>query len=237
MTDWIVLKFGGTSVARREGWETIGRLMRQRHAEEGASVLVVVSALAGVTNALQAICDTHADRAAVRAGIDALVHRHEDFADELGVDRGAIRDRLAGLIGLGIDPRADAGGLDWQAEVLAQGELLSSTLGVAFLRAQGLPVDWCDSRDWLRARPLPNQGDWSRWLSASCPTELGGADTAATRARFAAAGPALRVAQGFIARAADGGTARASSPGTRTPSMDTSAPDSASSCAPRTSGG
>ena len=207
MTDWIVLKFGGTSVARREGWETIGRLMRQRHAEEGASVLVVVSALAGVTNALQAICDTHADRAAVRAGIDALVHRHEDFADELGVDRGAIRDRLAGLIGLGIDPRADAGGLDWQAEVLAQGELLSSTLGVAFLRAQGLPVDWCDSRDWLRARPLPNQGDWSRWLSASCPTEPGGADTVATRARFAAAGPALRVAQGFIARAADGGTA------------------------------
>ena len=37
MTDWIVLKFGGTSVARRDGWETIGRLMRQRHDDEGAN--------------------------------------------------------------------------------------------------------------------------------------------------------------------------------------------------------
>ena len=75
MSEWIVLKFGGTSVSRRERWDTIGALMRRRAAEEGANVLVVVSALAGVTNALQAICDGHADPADTMRRIDALVHR------------------------------------------------------------------------------------------------------------------------------------------------------------------
>src|SRR5690606_40922810 len=50
--DWIVLKFGGTSVSRRERWDTIGGLMKRRAGEEGARVLVVVSAVTGVTNAL-----------------------------------------------------------------------------------------------------------------------------------------------------------------------------------------
>ena len=28
--DWIVLKFGGTSVSRRHRWDTIGQLMKRR---------------------------------------------------------------------------------------------------------------------------------------------------------------------------------------------------------------
>ncbi len=201
--DWIVLKFGGTSVSRRHRWDTIGRLMKRRADEENVRVMVVVSALSGVTNELQAICDGHADAAATHARIAALVHRHEDFAKELGIDPGALTERLAELIMLGDDPRAAAGTLAWQAEVMAQGELLSSTLGVAYLRTQGLDVGWTDSRDWLHARPMPNQNEWSKRLSASCDYS---GDTG-LRARFTAAGPALRIAQGFIARAPDGGTA------------------------------
>lgn len=203
--DWIVLKFGGTSVSRRTRWDTIGALMKRRASEEGAKVLVVVSAVSGVTNELQAVCDGHADAAATRARLDALAERHRAFCtDELGLDAGAVLgERLAALRALADDPRRAAGELSWQAELLAQGELLSSTLGVAYLRSQGLDVGWTDSRDWLRARALPNQGAWSRHLSASCDYE----GDAAQRARFAAAGPALRIAQGFIARAEDGGTA------------------------------
>ncbi|WP_295361684.1 bifunctional aspartate kinase/diaminopimelate decarboxylase [Arenimonas sp.] len=203
--DWIVLKFGGTSVSRRHRWDTIGALMKRRASEEGAKVLVVVSAVSGVTNELQAVCDGHADAAGTAARIDALVARHRDFCrDELGLDPDAVLgERLAALRALAGDPRRAAGELAWQAEVLAQGELLSSTLGVAYLRSQGLDVGWTDSREWLQAVALPNQNDWSRRLSASCAYE----GDAALRARFDAAGPALRIAQGFIARAADGGTA------------------------------
>jgi hypothetical protein len=44
---WVVLKFGGTSVSRRNRWDTIGRLASKRMAEDNARVLVVVSALVG----------------------------------------------------------------------------------------------------------------------------------------------------------------------------------------------
>ena len=202
--DWIVLKFGGTSVSRRHRWDTIGQLMKRRAEETGARVLVVVSALSGVTNELQALCDDPADEAGTQARIAALVQRHESFCAELGLDAASVLgQRLDALRALGSDPRRAVGELGWQAEVLGQGELLSSTLGVAYLRSQGLDVGWVDSRDWIVARPLPNQTQWSKRLSASCDY----VGDAALRARFAAAGPALRIAQGFIARAPDGGTA------------------------------
>ena len=154
---WIVLKFGGTSVSRRNRWDNIGRIAAGRMAEEGARVLVVVSALSGVTNALQAITDG-ADAA---AGIDALVARHQEFARELDLDPATVLDeRLAALRALATDVRAVERTLDWQADVLAQGELLSSTLGAAYLRAQGLEFDWCDAREWLEAIALPNQTAW-----------------------------------------------------------------------------
>ena len=200
-TPWVVLKFGGTSVSQRHRWDTIGRLARQRTEGAGARVLVVVSALSGVTNELTAIAEGAADGAA-RA--EALVARHREFAAALDLDADTvIGERLSALRGLLADPRAATRPLDWQAEVLAQGELLSSTLGAAYLRAQGHDIGWCDARDWLDAVELPNQGDWGRRLSVSCRRE---ADDD-WRARFAAQPTQVLITQGFIARHGDGGTA------------------------------
>ncbi|MEO6263947.1 MAG: bifunctional aspartate kinase/diaminopimelate decarboxylase [Luteimonas sp.] len=198
---WIVLKFGGTSVSRRHRWDTIGRLAKGRAEANDARVLVVVSALSGVTNELQAIADGAAD---ATARIAALVERHRDFAAELGLDPDAVLgERIVMLQALAGDGRAATRTLDWQAEVLAQGELLSSMLGAAYLRAQGLDFGWCDARDWLDAIALPNQNAWSTRLSVSC--RQGG--DAMQRARFAQQPARLLLTQGFIARHADGGTA------------------------------
>lgn len=200
---WIVLKFGGTSVSRRTRWDTIGALMRKRAGEEGAHVLVVVSALSGITNELQAICEHHGDAEDVARRVEAIVARHVAFAGDLGVDAEAVLgERFAALRALAADPRRSAAALDWQAEVLAQGELMSSALGVAYLRSQGVDLGWIDARDWLDATPLPNQNAWSKRLSASCATR----GEAEVPARLAERGRLL-LTQGFIARAADGGTA------------------------------
>ena len=45
---WVVLKFGGSSVSSRTRWDTIGGLVAKRKSE-GFRVLVVVSAVSGVT--------------------------------------------------------------------------------------------------------------------------------------------------------------------------------------------
>ncbi|HEX5756409.1 MAG TPA: bifunctional aspartate kinase/diaminopimelate decarboxylase, partial [Arenimonas sp.] len=202
VTPWIVLKFGGTSVSRRSRWDTIGQLMRRTAEAEQARVLVVVSALSGVTNALQAMCDGPREPATLSAAAEALVQKHVEFCVELGLDAALLDSRFAELRRLAADPRAAAAALAWQAELLAQGELLSSTLGVAYLRAHGFDVAWLDARDWLQAKALPNQNAWSQRLSVSCDY----AADAGLRARFAEL-PPLLITQGFIARADDGGTA------------------------------
>lgn len=196
---WIVLKFGGTSVSQRSRWDNIGRIACERADE--ARVLIVVSALSGVTNELQAIADGAAGRA---ERIAALVERHRRFAAELDLDAEAVLgSHFAAMRSLHADPRAAQRALDWQAEVLAQGELLSSTLGAAYLRAQGVDLGWCDARDWLDAVVLPNQNDWSTRLSVSC-RPCGDREQ---RARFAQQPTRLLITQGFIARHADGGSA------------------------------
>ena len=93
--------------------------------------------------------------------------------------------------------------LSWQADVLAQGELLSSTLGAAYLRSQGLDFGWSDAREWLDAVSLPNASPWAQRLSVNCRC----APDAALQARFDAQPAPMLVTQGFIARHADGGTA------------------------------
>jgi diaminopimelate decarboxylase/aspartate kinase len=198
---WIVLKFGGTSVSRRHRWDTIGKLAKKRAEETGSRVLVVVSALSGVTNELTAIADGAADS---RERVAALVERHQAFLDELELPRAVLAERLAALQALLDDARCAARTLDWQAEVLGQGELLSSSIGAAYLRQNGLDMGWMDARQWLDALPpLPNQSPWSQRLSVNCQWK---SDDAWAQ-RFRAQPTRLLITQGFIARHADGGTA------------------------------
>lgn len=198
---WVVLKFGGTSVSRRHRWDTIGKLVKKRADETGGRVLVVVSALSGVTNELTAIADGAADS---RERVEALVARHLEFLAELELPESVLGERLAALRGLLDDPRAAGRPLDWQAEVLGQGELLSSTLGAAYLHASGLDMGWMDARQWLAALPpQPNQSAWSQRLSVNCQWQ----GEAGWSERFNAQPTRLLITQGFIARHADGGTA------------------------------
>ena len=83
---WVVLKFGGTSVSRRNRWDTIGRIAAKRMVGDEARVLVVVSALSGVTNELQAI----ANGDGIDGRIAGLVERHRAFCAELDLDADAV---------------------------------------------------------------------------------------------------------------------------------------------------
>ncbi|WP_228350229.1 aspartate kinase [Rhodocaloribacter litoris] len=200
---WIILKFGGTSVAEADRWQTIARIVRER-LDEGVCVLVVCSALRGVSDALDALVEAalageHAER------LQALQRRHLDLAAALGVDGPALlaphferlQQLLTGIALLGeASPRI-------RARVMARGELMSSTLGAAYLARQGLDVGWQDARDLLRARETP--AHWPatrRFLSATCDAS----PDPALRERLARTGARVVVTQGFIARDAGGRT-------------------------------
>jgi aspartate kinase len=197
-TGWIVLKFGGTSVSTRLRWDKIGAIAAA-HRREGKRVLIVVSALSGITDKLKAITEAAADAAQRSALRDEILARHQAMFAELDLsDHAPMRYWLERLDALVANVRAEAGGLPWQAEVLALGEQMSSTLGVAYLNASGLGVHWLDAREHLLSVPLPNQNAWGRYLSASVPTPF----DPALAETLAARGDVF-VTQGFMARNAE----------------------------------
>ncbi len=199
---WIVVKFGGTSVSTRPRWDNIATIVGA-HRAKGKRVLIVVSALSGITDQLKAIGEAHADASRCRELYLGIVERHHALYRDMQLpSRNALDGWLARLDQLLGDARRPAGELSWQAELLAHGELLSSTLGALYLNARGLTTHWLDSREFFLARPQPNQGAWGRWLSASVEV----APDPAVAAALAARGDVF-IAQGFIARHDDGATA------------------------------
>ena len=185
------MKFGGTSVATLPRWQNILELMRSRRAE-GARVLVVVSALTGITDALKQLC-AQADVATRIVSAQAITQRHHDLLADMQLEMpAALATRLDDLARLAWHDVAD---LAWQAQVQAHGELLSSALGAAFLTAQGLSTEWVDARECLTAVALPNQNERTRLLSAMVDAQ----PDVALSARLAARGEVF-ITQGFIAR-------------------------------------
>ncbi|MGK2926332.1 MAG: bifunctional aspartate kinase/diaminopimelate decarboxylase [Lysobacterales bacterium] len=192
---WVVLKFGGSSVSSAACWGTIATQAR-RQLDAGRRVLVVVSALAGVTNLLSRVADgvSAAERAALRTELD---EEHAALWRALGIeaDTGFRHhwDRLQVLLDAA-GPRMDDAG---RAELLAQGELLSSSIGRQALTAVGLNCRWQDARTLLQAAPVTRFDP----LAARCVDD---ADPRLAE-RLAAEGQ-LHITQGFIAAGPDGST-------------------------------
>lgn len=187
-------------MSKRERWDNI-RTIAAQHLARGKCVLIVVSALSGMTDKLKAIAESRGNTAALTRAHGEILARHNAMVDELDLAPEVLHDWLDKLDVLVNAPDRESAPLTWQAQVLSLGELLSSTLGAAYLNATGLATNWLDARAHLRAEALPNQNAWGRYLSASVPTAP---DTAFASA-LAAQGEVF-ITQGFMARNADGET-------------------------------
>jgi diaminopimelate decarboxylase/aspartate kinase len=195
---WVVMKFGGTSVATLPRWQNIRELVASRRAE-GARVLVVVSALTGITDALKQLCAQGEPGKRAEAA-RVIAQRHYQLLDHMQLALpDTLGERLNGLAALAANGPAAGGELAWQAQVQAHGELMSSALGAAFLSHSGMPTQWLDARDCLTAIALPNQNERTRVLSSMVDSRH---DPALAK-RLAGLGEVF-ITQGFIAREARG---------------------------------
>jgi aspartate kinase len=144
----IVCKFGGTSVADAAAIGRLVEIVRGRAAEQP---VVVVSALAGVTDALLGLAPAvHAgDAGALRTALANLARRHEITARELPGGGAAIDHILAELRGCGAALENALGRMlrpDELDALAGIGELCSSRLVAAAMVAAGLPAPWVDVR-------------------------------------------------------------------------------------------
>ena len=200
-SDWIVLKFGGTSVSTLANWSNIARVAAERRAG-GARVLIVHSALSGITDHLERLLDAALGQSQ-EAELRAIDERHRRLAAELGVAPGEeverqleeLREIAAGVALVGeVSDRT-------RARVMASGELMATHIGARFLRARGLEVGWADARGMLRAEERRSASAKASILSAVCSF----APDPALEAQLAPLAGVL-VTQGFIASDEHGNT-------------------------------
>jgi len=86
--DWVVLKFGGTSVSTPERWATIAGLV-ERRLGEGLRPLVVCSALSGISDQLEELADL-AVGGRHEEGLAAIWARHLELGAGLGIDAACL---------------------------------------------------------------------------------------------------------------------------------------------------
>jgi diaminopimelate decarboxylase/aspartate kinase len=198
---WVVLKFGGTSVSTPSHWRNISAIVKARRAA-GARVLVVHSALTGITDQLGALLSAalEGSETEVLAGIE---ERHRALARELDLPvTDALQRHFAELrqIASGVTLVGEVSDRI-RARVMAAGELMATTIGAQYLNANGHDAVWVDARTLLRADERRRASAKASVLSATCvftpEPELA--------QRLAGLGSVV-VTQGFIASDADGNT-------------------------------
>jgi diaminopimelate decarboxylase/aspartate kinase len=199
-SDWVVVKFGGTSVSTLANWRNIA-LVVHRRLERGNRVLVVHSAITKITDLLERLL------AAAQSGnpeeaLKAIEDRHRQLTTDLGV---GVSPQLQGYFD---ELRQMANGIALvrelsdrtRARVMANGELMATEIGARFLKSQGVDVTWMDARDMLAAEDRGASAKASV-LSATCSF----VPDAALEKRLDASTPVV-ITQGFIARDSEGNT-------------------------------
>lgn len=222
---WVVLKFGGTSVAKAERWAVIAEQVK-RVLAAGERPFVVVSAVSQVTNRLnrcieEAIAKGSAqgsDKAGEQSSYEWIHATHMQLAAELGVDKDEagmrplqeLLEELKRLLdGIALTCEASA---RLNARINAFGELMSSQLGVLALRAHGCNCTRLDARRLLRSTETLAQQDVDRYLNANVnpkkDVELFHSELVASSGdRGAASQPSMAViTQGYIGATPRGDT-------------------------------
>ena len=193
-TPWVVCKFGGSSVSTRTRWDTIAEVVRG-HRADGRHPFLVCSALEGISDQLEELL-REAEHGAPTPTLEAIRDRHRALARDLGVDPdAALADGLARLTRLTDEIAGSAPSPRQRAAVMASGELLSTRLGVAYLSAQGLPVEWLDAREFLRAQDDPHVPPRRQYLAATCTSH----PDPVLRSHLGTAPDTVYLTQGFIA--------------------------------------
>ncbi len=162
----IVCKFGGTSVADRDAQQRLASIVRDRQDD---ALLVVVSALAGVSDALIRVFD-----AAQGGQLDeserelrAIASQHRALLAETPARPPAreaaeafVEDALAMLEDARRGLSKVAGLMSWdRARFVGVGEILSSRIVAAALDAAEISSTWVDARTVLRTEGVDPERD------------------------------------------------------------------------------
>lgn len=193
--DWIVMKFGGTSMTSA----CLNKAAREiaKNLDSGCRCFVVCSALHTVTDLLQELLKlAAANQHQTQVEKIKRIHRQLGEAFELDTDQLLISEfaeleRLATGLSLIGDTTERT-----KARLLALGELMSTRLATAILDGQGLTCSRLDARQLLTSQDRPHESPGTNYLEAVCQVSA----NPELQKRLQATDPrTVYVTQGFIA--------------------------------------
>ncbi len=195
-SQWIVMKFGGTSVAGAHCWQQIENIVQHKR-QENLRVLLVCSAPYRASNLLQqcwqeAISNNHAKTQDELQQLYRTLAQQLtlDFEEIIGHDWHQLERLLAGIALLSSAPPSV------QANVMAMGELLLTRLGHAALQQRGIQAAWLDAREALRTTSSTTGSIKGRYLNAQCDWST----DPALQSRLNQLPQDVVITQGFIAQ-------------------------------------
>lgn len=171
-TDWIVLKFGGTSVSCKSSWLTIKNIINQRRAK-GNKILIICSAISQISNQLEKLI-TDALSNNYDESLEGITKRHLKLIKELELEPGisTIASELELLkrtiFGINLIQEVSPSS---RARILALGEIMLTKLSSAWLQSQSINNIWIDARSYLKAK-FNTQNRELHYLSNYCDSSF-----------------------------------------------------------------
>ncbi len=168
MKDFVVLKFGGTSVSSLQRWKNISEILNER-TNEAKKTIVVCSAIRGISDKLEKLIENIL-KVDFKIGLNEIKEIHFKLAKELGLDgKEILREEFDYLERVLYGATyLEEKGPKITAKVMSFGEILLTKLGKEFLKKNGYKVHWMDAKDALTTKDADNLPDWKRYLQASC---------------------------------------------------------------------
>ena len=148
-----VFKFGGASIADHELIKNVSSIIKSFGDNR---IVVIISAMGKVTNALEKICNQFIEskkQSPLRDLMQSIIEKHLIEANHLGLNREVLLSKYEEFINQsqkaldGIDLELEAAIYD---QIVPLGELFSTTLVEAYLKEIGLNSHWLDVRKHLK---------------------------------------------------------------------------------------
>jgi len=158
-----VFKFGGSSLRDAAGVRNVASILQQYKEN---NLLIVVSAIAKTTNALEAVVEAHAqENGKALELLEAVKHQHYALIGELFEGEhevyALVNDAFVEIDWVLEDPPQE--NYDYMYDqIVSVGEIVASRIVAAYLSEQGLPSHWLDARDIIQTDDIFREG-WVQW--------------------------------------------------------------------------
>ncbi len=159
-----VFKFGGASVKDADSVRNMSKIIQAYQTDK---LIVVVSAMGKITNALEELLSLTMEEREVTTPLEAIKDFHQTIINDLGISSDEVLKKdiaeVFEQLENGLNEFSSSMGYDYMYDqTVSLGEILSTKIIASYLNNQGIAASWLDARKVVKTDSLHRQAivDW-----------------------------------------------------------------------------